>query len=301
VESVTDAANNPITGHDAINSSTNVPAYLGLSATHGLWRYTASSGAFPNDSGNLGKAAADAFGKKTWVFNNVDDGDFYLHLRVYANVSYASYTFATTTIAAVGGFTNACTNGTNLGAATTTTQTLPFPFTLYNSTSTSLNIHRRGTMTLGSAAVTPSATNTNLPDATLSSPKPAMFAFWDDITYNGSNTALCVQSTGSAPNRKYVVTWSNLKFTGNTDLATNLTFSAYLYEGTDRIDYLYRTMTSSVGGAVNGSAATVGVQASGGSTATGKTKPSGGTPNAAVIGDLVIVSNSTAVTLIPVP
>ncbi len=74
--------------------------------------------------------------------------------------------------------------------------------------------------------------------------------------------------SGLAPNRKLVVTWKNMKFTGDTNGTANMIFSTILSEGSDRIDFAYNTMTSSNAQArANGNSATIGVQSASGTAA----------------------------------
>ena len=62
---------------------------------------------------------------------------------------------------------------------------------------------------------------------------------------------MCYGTSGSAPNRQFVVTWKNMRgFNDPTD-STNLTFSAILSEGTDTVDFAYGSMEGGTGNDVN--------------------------------------------------
>ena len=88
---------------------------------------------------------------------------------------------------------------------------------------------------------------------------PSLIApFWDDLIMPPQAT-ITTKTIGAAPNRRFVVEWSNLSVldeNGN-DLNANLTFEAILFEGSNDIQFLYSNMTGPLSDA---SSATVGVQ-----------------------------------------
>src|SRR2546425_7241416 len=71
--------------------------------------------------------------------------------------------------------------------------------------------------------------------------------------------AITTKTVGAAPNRQFIVQWSNMSLLDENgrDLNANLTFEAILFEGTNDIQFLYRSMT---GPRSDGSNATVGAQ-----------------------------------------
>jgi hypothetical protein len=254
VTSITDATGTEITDHGATNGDTSE---FELDATKGLWKYTAPAA---TTDGVLGQSPDNA-GTRDWIFSNPDDAETYIMLRVVASQSYSSYTTDFSSQA----FVDACSIGTNLGTPSSATQTMPFPFTLYGNTSSTVKFNRRGMITFGSVAGTSSGVNVELPST--AAPKPALFAFWDDIAFGASSSGLCYATTGTAPNRQYVIQWKNMNFVAAADKTASLNFEAILSEGTNNIDVVYDTMTGPTGRA-SGDSATVGVQNAGGTVAT---------------------------------
>jgi hypothetical protein len=270
VTEILDTLGQPFTGHSGLNSD---PPALGLDNSLGLWRYTAAG--FNPSSGILGKATGGSTaneGTRDWVFANPDNADTIIRLRVIASPTYESYARSTSTTTT---FIDACAQPGAIRSVVTSpvSQPLPFPFTLFGggngtsfgTTSTKVNYNFKGVVTLESTAP-PGGTNLNLPSA--SAPRPAIFAFWDDLAYN-SNGAICSASTGAAPGRIFVITWSDMKFAADAANTTSLTFSAYLYEGLDKVEIVYKRMISSkVQPRANGNSATVGLQNATGTVAT---------------------------------
>src|SRR5262249_29228221 len=107
-------------------------------------------------------------------------------------------------------------------------------------------------------SILPSQTWTRPNGATLAVPPALLAAFWDDLFVEESS-AVYVNTFGTAPNRKFVVEWANMSVLdeNGTDLKANLTFEAVLFEGSNDVQFLYRTLT---GPRSAGSSATVGMQ-----------------------------------------
>ncbi len=97
------------------------------------------------------------------------------------------------------------------------------------------------------------------PGGTVGSVPPSLIApFWDDLIMR-SDGAVTTRAVGSAPNRQFVVEWSNMSILDEDgrDLNANLTFEAILFEGSNDIQFVYRDMT---GPRSDGSSATIGAQ-----------------------------------------
>jgi hypothetical protein len=252
VTEVTDMNDAPITGHGGINSDASE---FNLSNTYGLWKYTAPAWQSAGVLGILGQAPDNA-GARDWTFADPDGAETNIYLRAVSSLKYANYNFDFSSEA----FVDACATGTNLGpVATSASIKIGFPFTLYGSVASSIKFNKRGIVTFGTTASTASGDNQVLPTSLNGTPKPAVFAFWDNITYNTSNSFLCHAKSGVAPTRKFIVTWKNMTFGDAGDTPASLTFSVILSEGTNNIDMIYDTMDGPTSRAC-GTSATVGVQ-----------------------------------------
>jgi hypothetical protein len=284
VTEIDDALGQPLSGHSGLNSD---PPALGLSNTLGLWRHTAPT--FNPLSGMLGKATAgstDNAGTRDWVFANPDNADTIIKLRVVASPTYESYSRSTSTPSS---FIDACgLPGADRSTATSPiSQLLPFPFTLFGGgnaqsfgvTSMKVNYTFKGVITFEDTRP-PGGNNLNLPTTDPGAPRPAIYPFWDDLAYNSSG-AVCSAISGAAPSRLFVITWSDMKFATDPANTTTLTFSAYLYEGQDKVEIVYKKMISSAQQArADGGSATVGLQNATGTVATSGSV-TGGTSTAA--------------------
>jgi hypothetical protein len=244
---------------------------LGLDSSLGLWKYTAPNSTTP---GVLG-VAPDNSGTRDWVFANPDDADTLIGLQVIGTLTYSSYTRTASSLP----FVDACASGTNIGTPTATQITLPFPFTLYDTTSSTVTVNRRGVLVIGASNLIAPATTVALPSSgnvpkcnlfkQCSVPRPAIFPFWDGLIYM-ANGAVCTQASGTAPNRTFAITWEHLERNAVNDIGSDYTFTAVLHEGTDVIDLLYGSMLGPAPNA-SGGAATVGVQNAAGTVATSET------------------------------
>jgi hypothetical protein len=156
---------------------------------------------------------------------------------------------------------------TNQGVwKTTQLFALPFSFTFYGTSETQAWLQSQGTLGIGTPQAFPPPDN--FPDCTSSGDPttayPAAVAFGDSNLATGAN-GVCYGSTGTAPNRQFVATWSQA--TEQFDPGSTLTFSIVLTETTNTIDFQYQTMSGTDGGVdavVGGSHATVGIQAKSG-------------------------------------
>lgn len=257
VTAIRDENGNDLAGHGTLNSD---PSALGLDASLGLFRYTAPAATTP---GVLGQSPHNA-GARDWVFADPDGAVTNITLRVVASLRYASYAMG----ASAQPFVDACAGGASTTQSSLST-TMPFPVTLYDVTSASLKAGERGVVTLGTTPLPSSGssgTNVALPSTT--APKPAIFPFWDDLALKGASAKMCTKTLGAAPNRQFVVTWSAARFSFGADNPSSLNFSTILSEGSDRIDFVYGSMSSSNASRALGGTATVGVQDGTGKIAT---------------------------------
>jgi hypothetical protein len=102
------------------------------------------------------------------------------------------------------------------GDDTYTSVSLPFPVSLYGQSSSTVWVDTNGVVTLvepdGSswnASPIPSAAEPNTPDA-------AVYPFWSDLVVD-SPASVLTGVVGSAPDRRFVVEWRNVRFWADPD------------------------------------------------------------------------------------
>jgi hypothetical protein len=111
--------------------------------------------------------------------------------------------------------------------------TLPFTFRFYGNTFNALNISTNGWIGLGSSNTTATGYGVALPNA--AAPNNVIHAITCDLTFAGVTNAAVLQyfEVGTAPNRKFVIDYSSIKFfTG----AATANVQVILYETTNVIE-----------------------------------------------------------------
>ncbi|NUQ75625.1 MAG: hypothetical protein HUU21_18930 [Polyangiaceae bacterium] len=235
----------PPSKYNAVNSD---PSEFGQDDTFGLWKYTTPAA---TTAGVLGQAPHNS-GTRDWVFANPDNGDWSMILRVISSLKYSAYIYDFSSAS----FIDACAGG-SATTASSAQFTMPFPFTLYQSTNSIVRFNIRGVITFGNVNGTASGNNLALPSG--NAPKPAVFAFWDNIQY-GPAGKMCYKVVGAAPNRKVAITWNDMTFVDAPDAGTaSLQFGVILSEGTNNIEMVYNSMNGA-SSRKSGDSATVGVQ-----------------------------------------
>ena len=145
---------------------------------------------------------------------------------------------------------------------------LPFTFSLFRDiylAGSQISITTNGFISLEQLALA-EFQNGPLPGQTITRPSgtngvipPSLIAaFWDDLVMQTAS-AITTRTVGVAPNRQFVVQWTNMSILdedGN-DLNASLTFQIVLYEGSNDIQLLYRSVS---GPRSDGSSATIGLQ-----------------------------------------
>ncbi|MFL5733617.1 MAG: dockerin type I domain-containing protein, partial [Chloroflexia bacterium] len=128
---------------------------------------------------------------------------------------------------------------------------LPFTYNFYGSPYTSVNASTNGNLQFSSN--NPEYNNTCLPAAMMSN---LIAPHWDDLltNLNGGTDGIYTSVTGSAPNRIFVIEWRACIFNGGF-CGGNVNFEVLLYEGQNRFDFVYGTLSG-----FNGAGASVGVQ-----------------------------------------
>ncbi|MBL8678865.1 MAG: hypothetical protein JNK05_06850 [Myxococcales bacterium] len=267
-----------LTGATVANGDSLPTGYPSTAGNNGGWTYNAV-----NPSGTA---------SAPWIFGGYT-GDFNFTVKVWgtyrrtsysgpsgvvtgpisdmANVVAANATWSDSAPA----WRDAClTTGaqlfSNQSGYTSAGTTIPFPFTVYDTTVTpdtwggAIDVSSAGVVSLlgvGLQGANEALSGTSVDDY-------AYYGFWDGLTSNTAPGEVCaaLDSTSSAPNRRFVVTWKNVTVPGVA--ASRLTFSIVFQEGTDKVFYLYHrwsnNATSCAGsGAMRGTGATVGVRGNG--------------------------------------
>jgi hypothetical protein len=133
---------------------------------------------------------------------------------------------------------------------------LPFPIQFYNKSYARIAISSNGNIQLGVAPGGGSAAFTNDCLATTTFPRATVMPYWDDLFFDSNDTShgftegIFVKTKGSAPNRKFIVSWQGHEFGGTGALVLA---NALFKEGSQTITFTY--------GLNGGASATVGVQA----------------------------------------
>jgi hypothetical protein len=134
----------------------------------------------------------------------------------------------------------------------TTALTLPFTFTFFGTDYTSCNVCTNGFLAFSSTANT--YTNTPLP----SSIGAGIYPYWDDY-YVVPPSAVQTWTTGSSPNRHFVISWEAV--TSYSGTGGTYTVQIQLYEGVNTVIVSYTTPS---GGSWPTSGYTTGIQAADG-------------------------------------
>ena len=247
VTSITDNAGAALTGHSSINSDAP-PSWLADNG-YGLWKHTAD---LATTTGVIG-TSPNNFGTRVWEFADPDGIDTNILLRVVSTLSYKDYSRTTITAQT---FNNTCgTNNDNQANGSDVSLVLPFAFTFYNiQATTAATFNRNGVATVGGIAPPSAFDNTTfksvtLPDNTIPhvSSSPGIYVFWDKLNYNSAQSAICHATTGTAPNRKFVFTWRNMRGFANNSNTMNDNFNVILTEGSDTIDMVYGAIAGAMG------------------------------------------------------
>jgi hypothetical protein len=151
---------------------------------------------------------------------------------------------------------------------------LPFPVRYYGQTYGNLHISTNGHANF--AAPSTSLANTPLPDS--EQPNAALYPLWDDLVVDES-ASVRTQTFGTAPNRRFVIEWRNVRFFENAD--QRISFEIVLGED-NAIAFNYRDV--GLGTLERGASATIGIEnANGTSAVQGSTDHAALTANHSVV------------------
>jgi subtilisin-like proprotein convertase family protein len=130
--------------------------------------------------------------------------------------------------------------------------TLPIGFTFYymGTSYSAVSSSTNGWMTFGQTISNAAYTNVLSSDGT----RPLIAPLWDDLDLTGGTFSYL--SSGTAPNRIFTAQWLNMQW---NYLATGqqISFQVKLYEGSGKIEFIYRQET----GTLNNASASIGITA----------------------------------------
>jgi len=136
---------------------------------------------------------------------------------------------------------------------------MPFLFDFYGVRSDKLRIGNNGGILFDNTTDDLLAANSNF-DATNPSGISKILPFWDDL--DSEQGGVYYQTTGSAPNRVFIIEWKDRRHYSGTTYLDPATFQAQLYESSNVIAFFYPDMDFSDVNYDNGVSATVGLIAS---------------------------------------
>ncbi|KAB2878027.1 hypothetical protein F9K33_14615, partial [bacterium] len=131
-----------------------------------------------------------------------------------------------------------------------------FNFSFFDTTVSRLVISSNGFVSFDSVISHP--THVTIPAA--GAPDRMIAAYWTDLT-TGSFSRVYYKTIGTAPHRKFVVTWSNYDL--SVGGAQSVTFQVVLFETTNHILLQYQTL---LGSGVDGGNCSVGIEGSAGAS-----------------------------------
>ena len=141
---------------------------------------------------------------------------------------------------------------------------LPFALHLYNQSYTNIAVSTNGNVQPGVTSPGGNSTFSNdcLPTAQFG--RPAVLPFWDDLFFDSGDTShgfmegVFVRTSGSAPHRKFLVSWQGHFFSASSDLVlAQVVFT----EGSQTVRYIYGLGSSNNTHPNSGGAsATIGIQ-----------------------------------------
>lgn len=138
------------------------------------------------------------------------------------------------------------------------TVTSPFPIKFNGSALgfQTLYVSSNGTISF-TDNLNPGFLNTSLPTNAVQS---LIALYWDDLAPSSGTSDIFVATTGTAPNRKFVVEWRNIRQLSTSGTGT---FQAVFFEGSSDIRYNYLDTNFNNVNYNSGKSATVGIQSAG--------------------------------------
>jgi hypothetical protein len=193
----------------------------------------------------------------------------FFHVYTQAQINY-SFAASTGTFNEIAGTSATLTSGGIAGASNSDEgfqNAVPIGFTFtYNGTNyTSVNISTNGFLSLGAALTSGSiyySNNLNSGPSTPTGARPIIAPLWDDLDAQAANN-ITYTTTGSSPNRVFIVQWKNILWDYSA-LGATISFQVRLSETSNQIQFVYRqeanvgTLDASGGASIGISAASTG-------------------------------------------
>lgn len=173
------------------------------------------------------------------------------------NTQLIKYGFSSgtgTTLNAMAGATTVVVSGVDdapMGSTSGTTtpeaaQNIGFTFNFNGVDYTQYSASPDGWIAFGGATTVNQFTNTT----TSTTNVPKLYPYWDDLA-TGTDGAVKTLVIGSAPSRIFIAEWF-VTIPRNTSGAANSRFQAWLYEGSNKIEFRYGTMGIPSSGSISG-------------------------------------------------
>ncbi len=212
-----------------------------------------------------------------------------LLVKTVNSFSQLNYQAANATNAA-GTYTDLAATGTAIttnfagGAMTfddenSSVQNIGFDFSYNSSTFTQFVLNTNGFIILGNAA--PSANNifyttfNGVAGGCIQATDNNLIYVFNHDLQGGTSPEFRVATTGSAPNRVCIIQYKNMADKIGTTQYANMNFQIKLYEGSNKIEFVYGTWTANANASAFNSAA-VGIKGTGAATSVNATKGSTG-------------------------
>lgn len=137
--------------------------------------------------------------------------------------------------------------GTTSGTTTPeAAQNIGFTFNFNGTDYTQFSASPDGWISFG-----PSTTVNQFTNATTSTTNtPKLYPYWDDLA-TGTDGSVKTLVVGSAPSRIFIAEWY-VTIPRNVSGAANSRFQAWLYEGSNKIEFRYGTMGTPSSGTISG-------------------------------------------------
>ncbi|MCW3103352.1 MAG: hypothetical protein JWO09_1792 [Bacteroidetes bacterium] len=159
-------------------------------------------------------------------------GNSQLQVNAGTTASYTVQSVAHNAETPSGTATNIFTTGDDVGSASIA---LPFAFNFFGQTYNNLFAYTNGFLELGTYSTSTSSYGATIPAA--ATPNAVIAGVWDDLNVTGAGTPTVRYFTnGTAPNRRFIVEYSAVKFYNGASNNGNVSFQIKLYEGTNVVE-----------------------------------------------------------------